>query len=151
MCLRILRVMRLALNAVHQHGARNVFCITYFVMRLATRLTCSRSAVVAEHTVRKVGHGMLIGHLWQEHELNREPPVGLCHCNYRWLVYDYKILLRQSALIPVAPVRLRDRAFDGGEGVLVCVELLRAQKNVESLTEGLLTYSFSRACRPIES
>ena len=94
---------------------------------------------------------MLAGHLWQEHELKREPPVGLRYCNYRWLVYDYKTLFGQITLVPVAPERLRDRSFDGGEGVLVCFKLLRAQKNVEALIEDLLTYSFSRACRPIES
>ena len=143
--------MRLTFNAVQQHGARKLLITTCFDMRLATRIACIRPAVFVEHTVRKVGHRMLTGHLWQEHELNREPPVGLCHCNYRWLVYDYKTLFGQSTLIPVAPVRLRDRAFDGGEGVLVCFKLLRAQKNVEALIEDLVTYSISRACRPIES
>ena len=62
-----------------------------------------------------------------------------------------KIVLGQCTLIPVSPVRLRDRAVDGGQGVLVCAEHLRAQKSVEALTEYLLTYSFSKACRPIES
>ena len=150
MCLRILRVMRPTPNAVHQHGAGKTLITTCFDMRLATRLACSRSAAFVEHMVRKVGHRMLTRHLWQYYELNREPPVGLCHCNYRWLVYHSKTLFSQCTLTPVAPVRLRDRAVDGGEGVLVCVELLRAQKNVEALTGELLTYSFAKACRPIE-
>ena len=130
MFLGILHVMRLALNAVHQHDAWQVFFITRFDMRLATRLTCSRSAVVVEHTVRKVGHGMLIGHLWQEHELNREPAVGFCYCDYCWLVYDSKALFDQGTLIPVAPMRLRDRGVDGRECMLACIQLRRAENNV---------------------
>ena len=120
-------------------------------MRLATRLTCNRSAVVVEHTVRKDGRGMLIGHLWQEHELNREPAVGFCYCDYCWLVYDSKALFDQGTICPVAPMRLRDRGVDGRECMLVCIQLRRAEKNVYALTEDSVIYSFSRACRPIES